>query len=367
MPDCGGIGKNGAMAIVLAPLPGPGTISRPAAARGGTLPRARVALLGRQWPAAHRGSLLLAAASSGLASISPAASLTPARGQAGPGSPGRHPGGARPADHPRRPPPTPRRGRLRLLFRRRPRHRPGRQDHVLLAARKRTVLREVEQVYSGDLAAAGAAGGAVPRTPTRPPRAAGEDVQIEVDGGTAPAWLVRAESEAGTWAIMVHGRGASRQEGLRAVRAARELGLSSLLISYRNDGLAPSAPDGRYGLGSTEWRDVEAAIELCPGARRPRGGAVRLVDGRGDLPPDRGPVAAPPPDPGHGAGRPGDQLGQCAGAPRGAEPDPVDAVGRYGQLMLSQGRAAADRAGRAGGPEERWTGCPGPWSCGRRR
>jgi uncharacterized protein len=64
---------------------------------------------------------------------------------------------------------------------------------------------------------------------------------------------------------MVHGRGASRLEGLRAVRVARDLGLSSLLISYRNDGLAPSAQDGRYGLGSTEWRDVEAAIGYALG------------------------------------------------------------------------------------------------------
>ena len=85
-------------------------------------------------------------------------------------------------------------------------------------------------------------------------------MDIEVDGGTAPAWLVRAPQESGIWAIMVHGRGASRQECLRAVRTARELGMSSLLITYRNDGLAPSAQDGRYGLGSTEWRDVEAAI-----------------------------------------------------------------------------------------------------------
>ena len=62
---------------------------------------------------------------------------------------------------------------------------------------------------------------------------------------------------------MVHGRGATRQECLRAVRPARELGLTSLLISYRNDGLAPSAQDGRYGLGSTEWRDVESAISFA--------------------------------------------------------------------------------------------------------
>lgn len=131
---------------------------------------------------------------------------------------------------------------------------------------ERTVLREVEHVYSGDIATARRgwwSGAAYPD-----PAALGlpvEDVLIDVDAGTAPAWLVRATSAAedlalDVWAIMVHGRGATRQEGLRALRTAGELGMSSLLISYRNDGLAPSASDGRYGLGSTEWRDVEAAI-----------------------------------------------------------------------------------------------------------
>jgi pimeloyl-ACP methyl ester carboxylesterase len=126
---------------------------------------------------------------------------------------------------------------------------------------ERTVLREVEAVYSGDLSTARRgwwSGAAHPD-----PAAIGfpsEEVMIEVDGGSAPAWLVPAAAASDTWAIMVHGRGATRQEGLRAVRSARELGMSSLLISYRNDGLAPSAQDGRYGLGSTEWRDVEAAI-----------------------------------------------------------------------------------------------------------
>jgi pimeloyl-ACP methyl ester carboxylesterase len=129
---------------------------------------------------------------------------------------------------------------------------------------ERTVLREVEAVYSGDLAKArrGWWSGAVYPDPPAVGLAS-EEVGIEVDGGTAPAWLIRAEPDCGTWAIMVHGRGATRQEGLRAVRAARELGLSSLLVSYRNDGLAPSAPDGRYGLGSTEWRDIDAAISFA--------------------------------------------------------------------------------------------------------
>lgn len=140
---------------------------------------------------------------------------------------------------------------------------------------EQTVLREVEAVHSGDLTTArrGYWSGTVYPDPAAMGLPA-EDVQIGVDGGTAPAWLVRAAPAAGTpssdiWAIMVHGRGATRQEGLRAVRSARALGLSSLLISYRNDGLAPSAEDGRYGLGSTEWRDVDAAIgyALGQGAR----------------------------------------------------------------------------------------------------
>ncbi|WP_284976027.1 alpha/beta fold hydrolase [Arthrobacter sp. efr-133-TYG-104] len=127
---------------------------------------------------------------------------------------------------------------------------------------EQTVLREVQEVYSGDLFQARRAGwsGATYPDPAALGLAA-EDVEIDVDGGKAPAWLVRAgEGPASTWAIMVHGRGATRLEGLRAVKTARSLGMDTLLISYRNDGLAPSTLDGRYGLGSTEWRDVEAAI-----------------------------------------------------------------------------------------------------------
>jgi len=152
---------------------------------------------------------------------------------------------------------------------------------------EQTVLREVEEVYSGNLSEARRAWWSGATYPD--PAAIGlsaEDVDIEIDGGTAPAWLIPAQASAASpvCAIMVHGRGATRLEGLRAVRTARELGMDSLLISYRNDGLAPSAPDGRYGLGSTEWRDVEAAIEYAVdrGAREivlfgwSMGGAISL-------------------------------------------------------------------------------------------
>jgi uncharacterized protein len=124
-----------------------------------------------------------------------------------------------------------------------------------------TVQRRVERVYSGELGSArrGWWGGAVYPDPAAA-GLANEEVRIDVDGGHAPAWLIRGDATSRTWAIMVHGRGATRQEGIRAVRTAKELGMTSLLMSYRNDGEAPAAPDGRYGLGLTEWLDVEAAI-----------------------------------------------------------------------------------------------------------
>ncbi|MFJ7751101.1 alpha/beta hydrolase family protein [Arthrobacter sp. NPDC097144] len=151
--------------------------------------------------------------------------------------------------------------------------------------REGTVQRDVEEIYSGDLAKAlrGWWSGAIYPSPSAVGLAE-EEVQVPVDGGLAPAWLVRADPDAATWAIMVHGRGAQRTECLRAVRTAREAGLTSLLISYRNDGEAPYTSDGRYGLGLTEWHDVEAAIRyaLNHGARDvvlfgwSMGGAVSL-------------------------------------------------------------------------------------------
>jgi alpha-beta hydrolase superfamily lysophospholipase len=51
-----------------------------------------------------------------------------------------------------------------------------------------------------------------------------------------------------------------KQETLRVTDVSRRCGYTSLLVSYRNDGDAPDSPDGRYGLGDTEWQDVDAAI-----------------------------------------------------------------------------------------------------------
>ena len=99
-----------------------------------------------------------------------------------------------------------------------------------------------------------------------------EDVSIVSDVGPLPGWLVRPESGvSGTdWAVLVHGRGARKEETLRAVPVLRDAGWTSLVAAYRNDRDAPMGPDGRYNLGLSEWRDVEAAMgyAVSHGARR---------------------------------------------------------------------------------------------------
>lgn len=100
-----------------------------------------------------------------------------------------------------------------------------------------------------------------------------EEVAVATELGPAPAWVVHPASGPSTdWVVQVHGRGVTRAEGLRALPVFRRAGFSSLLISYRNDGLAPPSADGRYALGLEEWRDLESAV-----AEALRRGAARIV------------------------------------------------------------------------------------------
>lgn len=89
------------------------------------------------------------------------------------------------------------------------------------------------------------------------------DVDIDTELGPAPAWLIPAAEPSTRWVIGVHGRAVRREEALRAVPVFRKAGFSSLLVSYRNDGDAPSSSDYRYSLGDTEWRDIEAAVQYA--------------------------------------------------------------------------------------------------------
>jgi alpha-beta hydrolase superfamily lysophospholipase len=101
--------------------------------------------------------------------------------------------------------------------------------------------------------------------------------------GPCPAWLFPA-GDGDIWVIQIHGRGTTRAECLRAVPLFHSLGISTLVVSYRNDGEAPRSRAGTYTLGATEWRDVDAAVGFARrrGARRivlmgwSMGGAIAL-------------------------------------------------------------------------------------------
>lgn len=98
------------------------------------------------------------------------------------------------------------------------------------------------------------------------------NVHVDSEVGPLPAWYIPANDPArpGTpppaasrWAVLVHGRGATRHETLRAVPVLHDQGFDVLISEYRNGHGAPASPDGLYNLGLSEWRDVESAVQYA--------------------------------------------------------------------------------------------------------
>ncbi|MEV4686206.1 alpha/beta hydrolase family protein [Microbacterium sp. LWH3-1.2] len=112
-----------------------------------------------------------------------------------------------------------------------------------------------------------------------------EDVIVETPVGPAPAWLIRPTSNAtNAWAVHIHGLSSPRAGTLRGVQVAADVGLTSLVVTYRNDREGPTAGSGRSTLGATETDDVRAAVRfaIARGAERivlfgwSMGGAIAL-------------------------------------------------------------------------------------------
>jgi pimeloyl-ACP methyl ester carboxylesterase len=142
-----------------------------------------------------------------------------------------------------------------------------------------TVLRPVRQIDSGKLRPGRGrwnpyyfAG-----TPSSALGLAHTDIQVPGEAGPLHGWLVPGaslsdgsgsggvsggwgSSPGGTWAILIHGRGATREECLRALPVLHRLGVTSLVASYRTTAGLPTVSVGRYHLGDREWQDVESAI-----------------------------------------------------------------------------------------------------------
>lgn len=83
-------------------------------------------------------------------------------------------------------------------------------------------------------------------------------IKIPGETGLLPAWYVPGPSR--DFAIVVHGYNASMTDGERLVPTLSGLGLSVVLIDYRNDVDAPASADHLMHLGDTEWRDLESSV-----------------------------------------------------------------------------------------------------------
>ncbi|WP_380164571.1 alpha/beta hydrolase family protein [Jannaschia sp. R86511] len=118
------------------------------------------------------------------------------------------------------------------------------------------------------------------------------EVTLEGELGELAAYRVPAplrpdeqqRAAQGTWIVFAHGRGGQREEANRYLPLWHELGFEVLVPQYRNDAGAPQDPSGRYGLGATEWRDLDTAVgyALDNGAEQvvlagwSMGGAIQL-------------------------------------------------------------------------------------------
>lgn len=107
-----------------------------------------------------------------------------------------------------------------------------------------------------------------------------EEIGVPTPLGPMPAWLVPGpQGTGGRWVVVVHGRGGTRAGMLRLLPALRVLGMTALVISYRNDAGAPASRDRLFHLGDTEWLDLEAGIHEAN--RRGASGVVAAGDSMG--------------------------------------------------------------------------------------
>ena len=89
-----------------------------------------------------------------------------------------------------------------------------------------------------------------------------ETVYYQSDLGEFPAYLTN-DGDVGI-VIFVHGfRGDYSREVFAKMRARDivDMGYRSMIISYRNDKGLPKDPSGIYQYGTTEWKDIDGAID----------------------------------------------------------------------------------------------------------
>lgn len=101
-----------------------------------------------------------------------------------------------------------------------------------------------------------------------------EEIELTTPGQlTFPTWLIPGDED-GRWAVLVHGKGASRSEMLRMAVSLHKQGYTVLDITYQGDVGAPPYSNGMVTYGRVEWQAVEAAVSYATDQ-----GAARIVLG----------------------------------------------------------------------------------------
>lgn len=94
-----------------------------------------------------------------------------------------------------------------------------------------------------------------------------EDVRIESEVGQLPAWHIPSVSGGrDVIAIVIHGHGGQRAQGLRVLPALRRSGVAALYVTFRNANGAVRVGRGAQSFGEQEARDVAAALEWARAA-----------------------------------------------------------------------------------------------------
>ena len=92
------------------------------------------------------------------------------------------------------------------------------------------------------------------------------DVAVEGELGPMPAWLLEPRQANGRWAVLVPAVAPPDARNACALfpPCSGSPHLPGHHVPQRPD--RPPAPDGRYNLGLSEWRDVESALEAAAAA-----------------------------------------------------------------------------------------------------
>ena len=88
-----------------------------------------------------------------------------------------------------------------------------------------------------------------------------DEVRFTSPLGEFPAWHIPGST--GTWAILTHGKGASRGEALRILPAFVDSGFHCLAITYRNDAGQLPSRRRRYTYGHEEWEELDGAVRYA--------------------------------------------------------------------------------------------------------